>query len=204
MIAHAWSQSEDCRVEGKCKMLAWTKENCSPKQARPRTRFCAPSTWLTWKIKLKKSKNHSAWMLYFTKPTKFNSWKIPTKLNDEVYKYCSRQLVLWISDECKVLCKWFHDLIKRSMESSLPLKMVNQVQPWKKTPKINLSHETKVNLLPFDIVRDFYISSCHFILWRSWLHLFSLLPARYTTRRDEDPYQIKNQSPQNENTKSWI
>ena len=144
MIAHAWSQSEDCRVEGKCKMLAWTKENCSPKQARPRTRFCAPSTWLTWKIKLKKSKNHSAWMLYFTKPTKFNSWKIPTKLNDEVYKYCSRQLVLWISDECKVLCKWFHDLIKRSMESSLPLKMVNQVQPWKRTPKINLSHETKV------------------------------------------------------------
>jgi hypothetical protein len=30
------------------------------------------------------------------------------------------------------------------MESSLPLKMVNQVQPWKNTPKINLSHETKV------------------------------------------------------------
>lgn len=88
---------------------------------------------------------------------------------------------------------------QKKHKSSLPLKMINQVQQGKNKPKINLSNKTK-HPLPFNIIRDVNRSSCHFIFWRSWSYFFSLLPARCETKSNEDTYPMTNQLPQKENT----
>lgn len=88
---------------------------------------------------------------------------------------------------------------QKKHKSSLPLKMINQVQQGKNKPKINLSNKTK-HPLPFNIIRDVNRSSWHFIFWRSWSYFFSLLPARYETKSNEDTYPMMNQLPQKENT----